>query len=188
MNYNVTEIAERIKELRKILSYSQQDMADKIAISVDEYNAYENAEKDFPVSFLYSCANIFGVDIIELLTGEHPRLKGYEVTRDGMGLPIKRRESFEYYHLAPHFSDKIGEPFLVTAPYISGNEYTELQTSSHPGQEIDYILSGSLRVSIDGREEVVNEGDCIMYDSGKAHGMVAVGGKDCIFFAVIMKK
>ena len=159
MNYNVTEIATRIKELRRILSYSQQDMAKKIAISVEEYNAYENAEKDFPVSFLYSCANIFGVDIIELLTGEHP-----------------------------HFSEKIGEPFLVTAPYISGNEYTELQASSHPGQEIDYILSGSLRVSINGREEIVNEGDCIMYDSGKAHGMAAVGGKDCTFFAVIMKK
>ena len=188
MNYNISEIATSIKELRGILSYSQEEMAQKVDLSVGEYAAYENAEKDFPVSFLYSCANVFGVDMIELLTGDHPRLKGYEVTRGGMGLPIKRRESFEYFHLAPHLADKIGEPFLVTAPYTPGNEYVELQVSSHPGQEIDYILSGSLRVSIDGREETVNAGDCIMYDSSKAHGMAAVGGRDCTFFAVIMKK
>ena len=35
--------------------------------------------------------------------------------------------------------------------------------------------------------EVLHEGDSIYYDSGHKHGMVAAGGKECVFLAVVMK-
>ncbi len=188
VNFNIMEIATRIKGLREILNYSEQQMAEKTNLTVEEYCRFEKGETDFPVSFLYSCANAFGIDIIEIVTGENPKLKAYEVTRCGRGLPIKRREGFEHYHLAPHFAKKQGEPFLVTAPYFPCNEEADMPLSYHEGQEIDYILKGSLRIVIDGKEKILNAGDCIMYDSGKGHGMAAVGGEDCVMIAVIMKK
>ena len=35
--------------------------------------------------------------------------------------------------------------------------------------------------------EVLKEGDAIYYNSGRAHGMIATGGEDCKFLAVVIK-
>jgi acetyl-CoA synthetase len=58
--------------------------------------------------------------------------------------------------------------------------------STHAGQEMDYILSGQLRISINGHEETMRAGDSVYYDSSKPHGMVAVGGTPCVFLAIVM--
>ena len=34
--------------------------------------------------------------------------------------------------------------------------------------------------------EVLNEGDSILYNSSTPHGMIAVGGKPCVFCAVVI--
>ena len=71
----------------------------------------------FSFTFLYQCAKLFGVDMVELVTGENPRLSFYSIVRKDEGLPIKRRAGFNYQHLAYLFKNKTCEPFLVTAPY-----------------------------------------------------------------------
>ena len=53
---------------------------------------------------------------------------------------------------------------------------------------MDYVLDGSLKVSIDGHEDVVNAGDTVYYDSSKPHGMIAIGGKPCKFLAILFKE
>lgn len=35
---------------------------------------------------------------------------------------------------------------------------------------------------------MLSEGDSIYYDSGHRHGMIATGGKDCEFIAVVIKE
>ena len=41
---------------------------------------------------------------------------------------------------------------------------------------------------MEGHTEVLNEGDAIYYDSGHGHGMIATGGKECRFIAVVLKE
>ena len=36
-------------------------------------------------------------------------------------------------------------------------------------------------------EKYLKEGDAIYYNSGRAHGMIATGGEDCKFLAVVIK-
>lgn len=117
METKIIEIAERIKGLREMLDISEEVMAEHTNVSVEEYRDYEKGVKDYSFTFLYACANAFGVDIVELLTGEKPRLSFYTVVRAGKGLPIKRRKSFTYQHLAFRMKDKLAEPFVVNAPY-----------------------------------------------------------------------
>lgn len=50
-----------------------------------EYTALEGGEQDFSFTFLHKCAEKFGVDIVELLTGENPHLSFFTVTRKGRG-------------------------------------------------------------------------------------------------------
>ena len=55
-------------------------------------------------------------------------------------------------------------------------------------QEWDYILNGSLKVVIGDHTEILNEGDSLYYNSNQPHGMIAYGGQDCEFLAVLIKK
>ncbi|MEG0664627.1 MAG: cupin domain-containing protein, partial [Clostridia bacterium] len=162
-------------------------MAQKTGISKEEYEEIENGQKDFPFSFIYRCAEILGVDVIEIMSGVTPTLKNYTVTRSGHGLPIKRNHSFTYRHLAPHFTGKLMEPFMVTIPFNEDVLNNPIEVSSHDGQEFDVVIEGKMRVKIDGHEETLFEGDSILYNSSIPHGMVAIGGEDCKFIAVLVK-
>ena len=187
MNTQIKEIAERIKALREIMEFTPSEMAAVTEMTEAEYTDYENGNRDFSFTFLYSCAQKFGVDITELITGRNPHLSFYTVTRQGEGLPINRRKGFKYQHIAPNFKGRKVEPFLVTAPYIPEEQNAPIKLNSHEGQEIDYILSGSLKCNMDGHVEILHPGDSIYYDSGHNHGMIATDGEPCEFLAFVIK-
>lgn len=187
MEPNIKEVAGRIRALREDLDLTMQEMADAAGITVAEYAAQESGENDLSFTFLYRCANRFGVDVIELLTGENPHLTGYSITRAADGLSIKRRAGFEYLHKAPHFRHKLAEPFLVTAPYIAEEQDEPIHLSAHKGQELDYIISGKMRFAYEDRVEELEAGDFLMYDSGRGHGMIAIDGEPCVFLAIVIK-
>lgn len=184
----LAEIAERIRGLRELMDISEEEMASVTGVSLEEYRKYEQGETDFPFTFLLKSAERFGVDIVELMSGEDPHLSFYTVVRRGKGLPMERRKGFAYRHLAFLFKHKLSEPFLVTAPYSAEEQGKPIPYSVHDGQEFDYILKGTLRVELEGHVELLNEGDSIYYDSGHRHGMMAVNGQDCQFLAVVLKK
>lgn len=187
MEPNIKEVAGRIRALREDLDLTMQEMADATGLTVAEYAAQESGENDLSFTFLYRCANRFGVDVIELLTGENPHLTSYSLTRAADGLSIKRRAGFEYLHKAPHFRHKLAEPFLVTAPYLEEEQDKPIHLSSHKGQELDYIISGKMRFAYEDHVEELEAGDFLMYDSGRGHGMIATGGEPCVFLAIVLK-
>lgn len=188
MNYNFKEVAERLRAIREITGISIEDICEKTDTAKEDYISIESGEKDFSVTFVYKCAEAFGVDLIELLTGENPKLKKYSVVRKGTGLPMKRRQGFEYQHLAYLFKNKGIEPFLVTAPYIAEEQDGPISLSVHEGQEFDYVLSGSMKFVIGDKIKIFGEGDSIIYDSSTPHGMIAINGEECRFLAILIKK
>ena len=184
-NTNIKDIAERIEALREIMGYTPEEMAQATGTSVEDYLKAERGESDFSFIFLFLCAQKFEVDLVALLTGENPHLDRCAYTKAGTGLPHQRVENLNYFHLAANLRDKLGEPFLVEAPYSDEAQGKPIHLSIHPGQEFDYVLKGSLH---EGHTRIIREGDSIMYDSGIAHGMIATGGEDCLFLAVIIQK
>lgn len=187
MDPNIKEVAGRIRALREDMDFTMQEMAEATGRSVAEYAAQESGDQDLSFTFLSKCAAKLGVDVIDLLTGETPHLTGYSLTRAADGLSIKRRAGFEYLHKAPHFKGKLAEPFLVTSPYLEEEQDKPIHLSYHKGQEIDYILSGRMRFAYEDHVEELEAGDLLMYDSGRGHGMIAIGGEPCKFLAIVMK-
>lgn len=188
MTYNIKEVADRLKGLRIACDLSVEEFCEKTETDVCEYEKIENGEKDFSITFLYKCAEIFGVDLVEILTGVSPKLTEYSIVRKDKGLPIERRERFAYQHLAYLFKDKDIEPLLVKAPYIESEQDKPIKLSVHEGQEWDYVIKGSLKFVIGDHVEIINEGDSLYYNSNQPHGMIAYGGEDCEFLAVLVKK
>ncbi|MDR1673871.1 MAG: XRE family transcriptional regulator [Oscillospiraceae bacterium] len=185
MYYNIGDTAQRLKLLREMSDRTIADAAEGVGITESEYEDIENGLKDFSVTFLYKCAEFFKVDMIEILTGDNPKLQKYTVVKKGCGLDIERRQGFKYKHLAYMFRNKIFEPLLTCIPYDKAAEDKPLVLSSHAGQEFDYVLSGSMKFTVDGKTEILNEGDAVYYDSSNPHGMIAVGGTDCKILVVL---
>ena len=74
-NVKLLEIAARIKEMREIFGYTEEQMASLTHISVDEYKTYEAGLDDFPFSFIHRCSQVFGIEMNELLEGKSPKLQ-----------------------------------------------------------------------------------------------------------------
>ncbi len=182
----IEEVAARIKEMRLIMGLSVDEMAEQTDVSPADYLAYENAEADLPFTFIHKCALAFDIEITDILEGHSAKLSSFTVTRKGEGQLTAKEDGIEISNLAPLFRNKIAEPYWVKYEYSEQQQKEPIHTTTHGGQEFDIVLSGSLKVQVGKHAVVLNEGDSIYYDSGTPHGMIAVGGSDCVFCAVVL--
>ncbi len=180
------EVAARIKEMRSIMGFTTNEMAEKTDVTEEEYLKFEDAELDLPFTFIYKCANVFDIELTDLLEGQSAKLSSYTVTRKGEGQLTAKEDGIEISNLAPLFRNKLSEPYWVRYEYSEQLQNKPIHTTTHSGQEFDLVLSGSLKVQVGNHSVVLNEGDSIYYDSGTPHGMIAVDGKDCVFCAVVV--
>ena len=187
MEANTAEAIARIHALREDMEIPVEQMARATGRSVEEYTAQEKGEADVSFTFLSKCADALGVDVIELLTGENPHLAGYSLVRADEGLGITRREGFSYLHKAPRLKNRLCEVFVVTAPYDEDEQDKPIHLSYHEGQEFDFVLEGRMRFAFEDHVEELGPGDTLLYDSGRGHGMIAIGGEPCTFIALVMK-
>ncbi len=185
-NNKLAEVSLRIREMREIFGYTQEEMAAKTEVSAEEYAKYESGALDFPFSFIHKCSLVFGVDITNLLEGKSARLSSYTVTRKGMGHFTAKEDGIEIQNLAPMFRKKIAEPYWVKYEYDEKLQNEPINLATHSGQEFDFVMSGRLKVQVGDNVEYLDEGDSIYYNSSTPHGMVAVDGKDCLFVAVVL--
>ena len=184
-NEHLKDVALRIRNAREILGLSEEIMAQNTDITADEYKAYENGEKDFDFTFIYKCAKCLNLDPTDLLKGASPTLTSYEVTRRGGGLPITRKEGYEYKNLASMFKNKTAEPYHVIIPYLENAG--EGEASSHKGQEFDIVVKGRLKMTVGSNTEILEAGDTIYYNSAIPHRMVAMDGNDVEIYAIVIK-
>ncbi len=181
MNEKVKDIAVRIKGLRLLAGYSQGEVAKAIGINNDEYDRYENAQDDIPVSILYELADYYHVDMTEILTGTSPKLHDICFVKKGEGLRVERYDQYSFESLAYKYSNRKIEPMYVV---LDPNSSPDLV--SHKGQEFNYCLEGRMRVIIGKEVFDMEPGDSLYYNSLIPHKMVALDGKAAKFLTIIL--
>lgn len=186
LDLKIKEMGARIKELREIEGLTTAQMASKTDVSVTEYEACEKGEMDLNFAFIYRCANALSVNVTDIIEGYSPTLKSYTLTRFGKGQKIAQAHGMTYYNLAYAFRNRIAEPLYVRSTFSAEAQNEEIECTTHAGQECDIVIDGYLKVKVGDHEEVLGPGDSIYYDSSTPHGMIAVNGKDCIFYAIVL--
>ncbi len=186
LNYKIKEMAGRIKELREIEGISPEEIALKAGVSLDEYLACERGESDLNFAFLYRCALALDVNVTDIIEGHSPTLKSFTMTRKGKGQEIADAHGMTYYNMAYAFRNRIAEPLYVRSKFSPEAQNREIELTAHEGQELDIVISGQLKVQIGDHSEILSEGDTIYYNSSTPHGMIAVGGQDCEFYAIVL--
>ncbi len=186
LDFKIKEMAGRIRELRELEGLSVEEMANKTGVSVEDYIASESGNRDLAFAFIYRCAMVLGVDVTALIEGNTPKLNAYTVTRAGGGQKVSQAHGMTYYNLAYAFRNRIAEPLYVHSVYDESAQTRDIELTTHAGQECDLVISGQLKVQIGEHTEVLSPGDSIYFDSDTPHGMIAVGGADCIFYAIVL--
>ena len=180
------EVAMRIREMREIAGLTSEQMAEKTDVTLDIYLDYEAGKCDLPFTFIHKCSLVFGIGITDILEGHSARLSSYTVTRRGEGQATAKEDGIEIKNLAPMFRKKLAEPYWVTYEYSDAQQNRPIHLTTHSGQEFDLVMKGSLKVQVGENVEVLHEGDSIFYNSSTPHGMIAVGGAECVFCAVVI--
>jgi len=181
MNEKVRDIAARIKGLRLLSGISEDEAAQKVGISTEEYQKYEKGEDDIPISILYEISDFYGVDLTEVLTGVSPKLHDVCYLKKGEGLKVERYDQYDFQSLAYKYANRKIEPLLVTL-----DETKDPQLVSHKGQEFNYCLEGKMKVIIGSEEYILEPGESLYFNSILPHKMLAMENKPAKFLTVIL--
>ena len=187
LDLKLQEMAQRIRDLREIVGLSEEEIARQTGVTLAEYRQCEAGETDLNFAFIYRCAQAFGVDVTDIIEGSSPRLSNYTLTRAGEGQHIEHAHGMTYYNMAARFKKRVAEPLYVVAEYSDEAQLRPIDCTTHEGQECDIVLSGQLKVQVGEHIEILNPGDIIYYNSTASHGMIATGGQDCVFYAIVLE-
>ncbi|MBE7048935.1 MAG: helix-turn-helix domain-containing protein [Ruminococcaceae bacterium] len=175
------ELARRISGLREDCGYTQEEMAAELQIDLAVYQDYEETGKNIPISVIYELANKLGVDFTEIMTGTRAKLDTYHIVRNGQGKTVDRYPGYAFKDLAFRYVGKMMQPLLVTLDPT--DEPAALV--KHRGQEFNYVVSGTMALTFDGKEHILEVGDSIYFNPNYLHGQRCVGTEPAVFLTMI---
>ena len=183
-------IGEKIKALRTTKEISIDELAERTGLSAEQIERIEG-NVDFPsLAPLIKIARVLGVRLGTFLDDQSQLgpvvcRKG-DLTGDGIGFTnnnTEGRKHMGYYSMAEDKSGRHMEPFLIeVAPSAPGEAFTP---STHEGEEFIYILEGTAKFTVDGKEYVVTEGESIHYPSTLLHSIVNIENRELVFLCIV---
>ena len=184
-NNDFNEVALRMKELRESCDTTQEELAEKLSVSLECYQGYEDGSVDIPISILYKVVNIFDVDLTELLTGNSPKLDTYCVVRSGQGVSVDRYPGYKYKSVGFNFLHRKMEPLIVDIDFEEDSNPDKVLIT-HSGQEYNYVIEGTMKLTLGTKEVILSRGDSCYFDAMIPHGQNAVG-EAARFLTVILE-
>jgi len=178
-----TELGKRIQQHRINKGLTLQELAEKTGLTKGYLSKIENSEKAPPVSTLINLAKALNVSMSEIFgeTDESSliclvkKAERRVLARDGTVF------GYAYQTLAHRFHNKKMEPYFLTIP-LAPKENVIFQ---HKGEELVFVLEGSFKFFYGEKEFIVEEGDCMYFDSSIPHYPVCQGDKEAKCLIVI---
>jgi transcriptional regulator with XRE-family HTH domain len=184
-------ITKNIKTVRKRKKMTLQKLADLTGLSKGYLSRVERSKKAPPYSTLNKIAIALGVDPAVLLKENLHDLRDNRISftkkkdrktvqkMDNLVNGILRDYGYTYEALS---SDKPGKNM---EPYIIEPTPDEKGIFQHEGEEFLYVLEGKHELVYDGKKYLMEEGDCVYFDSAVPHTGKSIGKKKTKLLAVM---
>jgi len=152
------EIGTKIKELRTKLGMSQKELAEKVDLTPSFISQLENNQISPSLnSFLHIC-NALGVSPTVLWENNEGNDKSWLIRREKVSSNLLLQEKgFKIFGIT-----KNGE-LSSNVAVIEPDTQIKKDFLVKKGKELIYILKGSISVVIEGREEILKEGDSVYF-------------------------
>jgi len=173
---------ENIKRIREEKDISREALANEIGQDESYISEIEDDNFEAPVSVLLKIASVLGTDFSALVYGKEFQEKSVVVTDRNSRVRVERKKAFDYENLAPYYSGRHMEPFLIDVYPVKYD--SELEYSTHEGEEFHYIMEGSVRFVIGEEEYTLHPGDSIYFDSSIPHALCSLPDKSRVLAAI----
>ena len=166
-----TAIGHRIRRLRQEKGLSLDEVAKKAGFAKSYLSQLENLKREPPISTLSQIAHVLEVDLLFLISGETltPGIASLAIVRKAERKIVRRpfgSLGYIYESMTYKKSDRLMEGYVATI----GCEFPP-ELHEHDGQELLYVLEGTLELFYDGQTHSVEEGDCLTFDSNRPHNL-----------------
>jgi mannose-6-phosphate isomerase-like protein (cupin superfamily) len=178
---DLRDLGLRIRSLREACDVSDTELAAELNIDLKRYRSFEETGADVPISVIYHIARKFGVDFTEILAGKAGFIETVQVVRKGDGRTVDRYPGYRFQDLAWRYNRKIMQPLLVTLD--PSDEPAALV--QHEGQELNYVLEGSMELTFGDQNITLNKGDCAYFNPRHKHGQKCASSVPAVFLTVI---
>jgi transcriptional regulator with XRE-family HTH domain len=181
-------IGAKIKELRSAKKLTLQDVANETGFSTSLLSQIENNNISPPIATLAKIASFFDVRIGHFFAEEEEC--SYEVLRSNERTVMPRvisedgsRHGYFIESLSVRKKNKKMDPFFLTL----NEQVSNTSTYSHNGEEFLFIMKGTAVLLLDDQRIVLNEGDCVYFDSNLKHRLLSVDKDEVKVLAVVVR-
>jgi transcriptional regulator with XRE-family HTH domain len=177
------KIAEKIRNLRMGKNITLDSLAERTGFTKGYLSKLENAKKVPPIATLTRIAKALGIEIADFFDRETDDTS-YCIVRRGERKPVIRNGTlFGYYYesIAYGKRHKKMEPFIITLiPHAMDHTIFD-----HRGEELMFVLEGKMKVFLGQERHILEEGDCIYFDSSIPHRGECIGDREAKVLVVI---
>lgn len=159
----LTRLGPRLRAARQALGWTLDELAAKAHMSPSTLSRLESGKRQATLELLLPLTTHLGVRIDDLVRPESadPRVRRPAIHRDGLVIaPLAPAGS-------PIHTYKITYPPAAAPP----------ASRTHDGFEWLYVVSGRLRLVLDGNETVLTRGEAAEFDTRIPHSISAAGAR-----------
>ena len=178
-----SELGRRIKAYRMKKGLTLQKLEEKTGFTKGYLSKVENTKKAPPVSTLVVLAKALEVSLSEIF-GEKEEKSSISVVKRIEGQVVARNGTvfgYSYQTLAHRFYKKHMEPYVLTLPA----KPKQVPLYQHDGEEMLFVLEGTMKFFHGDLEFIVEEGDCLYFDASNPHHGICQGKKEVKCLMVI---
>jgi len=166
-------LCHRLGELRSQRGWTLEELAERSGLSKPFLSRLEAGSRQPSIAVVLTLAKVYGVSLAQLFDLQATQHDSCVIVR-GMGAMARAVNGLTYVPLSSSTKPFNLQPIGVTIPAERpGNE-----TYQHEGEEWLHVISGRVRLAVDGRTHVLEPGDSAHFDSRLAHRLDALDGRE----------
>lgn len=154
----------RLRTLRQARGWTLDDLAARAQLGASTISRIETGQRRLALDQLVTLARALGVTVDDLLTD------------DDADVVIRPRASGDggAVWLLSQRDDPSGR--VVVKQRVPAGTTTDAERKAHPGHDWFYVLAGTVRLVLGGREHIVATGEAASFSTMTPHVVVGVGG------------
>jgi len=167
------EVAKRIKAYRVARKVTLRELAKRTGFTKGYLSKIENTKKAPPVSTLIVLSKALEISLSDIFGETTDRSPACLVKKKERPVMVRDGTVFGYAYqmLAHKFYNKHMQPYILTLP----KGVKENALFQHAGEEMLFVLEGTMKFFHGDNQYLMGEGDCLYFDAAIPHYGVCQG-------------
>lgn len=178
-------IGKRIRNKRKALRMSLQELAEKSQLTAGFLGQIERGESSPSVTTLVRIAQSLDTAVSDLIDGQHDQNDARSGAESRSDLPTPSKESSVFDMRIDLLFRNFNRKMELFRTRVKPGMCREIPPLSDPTEQIIYILSGILKVTLTDGEHILHSGHYLYYDGNSLRKLEAVSEEEVVYLNII---